>query len=72
MHSNFTQADLSKSILTDCDCTETVFMQTNLAGVDFTSNYNFSIDPTQNNLKKTRFATHALSGLVQVFGIVID
>lgn len=71
-HSNFTQADLSKTIVKDCDCMETVFMQTNLAGIDFTTNYNFSIDPTQNNVKKTRFAAHALGGLLHGFGIIIE
>lgn len=71
-HSNFTQADLSKCILTDCDCSETVFMQTNLAGVNFTTNYHFIIDPAQNNVKKARFASHSLGGLVQSFGIIVD
>jgi uncharacterized protein YjbI with pentapeptide repeats len=71
-HANFTQADLSRCTLTDCDCSETVFMETNLSGVDFTTNYNFMIDPTQNIVKKTRFASHALSGLLQSFGIIIE
>lgn len=71
-HSNFTQADLSKSIMRDCDCLDAVFMQSNLSGVDFTTNYHFSIDPTQNNIKKTRFAAHALGGLMHGFGIIIE
>lgn len=71
-HSNFTQADLSKSIMRDCDCLEVVFMESNLAGLDFTTNYNFSIDPTLNNIKKTKFAAHALGGLLHGFGIIIE
>jgi fluoroquinolone resistance protein len=69
---NFTQADLSKSIIDNCSFVEAVFMHTNISGVDFTTNSNFLIDPNLNNVKKTKFASHSLSGLLYLYDIIIE
>lgn len=73
MHSiNFSQADLSKIQLIDCDLYESIFNGTNLSGVDFTRAQNFSIDPALNNVRKAKFLTQDLPGLLDKFDLVIE
>jgi uncharacterized protein YjbI with pentapeptide repeats len=69
---NFSEADLSKCKIENCDFSEAVFSDTNLAGLNFTSNQNFQIDPTLNRVSKTRFSRFALSGLLYNTGIIIE
>lgn len=69
---NFTQADLSKSTVINCDLYESVFANTNLSSVDFTSNANFLIDPEINNIKKAKFLTKDLPGLLYRHDIIIE
>lgn len=72
LHSvNFTMADLSKCILADCDLAEALFDGTNLSGVDFTSCRNFLIDPEKNSIKKAKFLSQDLPGLLYRHDIVI-
>jgi uncharacterized protein YjbI with pentapeptide repeats len=70
-YTNFTQADLSKSKLVNCDLSGALFYQTNLTGVDFTSSQNFDIDPTSNRIKKAKFLSADLAGLLTKFDIII-
>ena len=69
---NFTQADLSKTVMKNCDLSEAVFGQTNLSGVDFTTNFNFTIDPASNIVKKTKFLASNLAGLLAKFDLIIQ
>lgn len=69
---NFSKADLSKATMTDCDLADAIFAGTNLSGMDFTTNRNFSIDPALNLVKKTRFAATGLAGLLTKFDILIE
>lgn len=73
MHNmNFTQADLSRCSLSGCDLFETLFSRTNLAGLDFTENRNFMIDPENNTIKGAKFLTVQLPGLLYRHNIVIE
>jgi uncharacterized protein YjbI with pentapeptide repeats len=69
---NLTQTDLSSSKINNCNFTEAVFEQTNIEGIDFTTNINFLIDPTVNKIKKTKFSRHNLSGLLYRHSIIIE
>lgn len=69
---NFTQADLSKCTIQHCNFVESVFMHTDISGVDFTTNNHFLIDPNLNKVKKAKFASHALSGLLYLYDIIIE
>ena len=72
MHNvNFTQTDLSKSSFLNCDFYEALFANTNVSGVDFTTSKNFLIDPELNNIKKARFLSQDLPGLLYRHDIVI-
>ncbi|REA56974.1 pentapeptide repeat-containing protein [Dyadobacter luteus] len=68
---DFTQADLSKSKFHNCDFSEAVFSNTNVSGVDFTTSKYFTIDPTINNVKKAKFLSSDLAGLLTRFDIII-
>lgn len=68
---DFTQADLSKSRFVNCDLMASVFSYTNLSGVDFTTSQNFTIDPAINNVKKAKFLSSDLAGLLTKFDIII-
>lgn len=69
---NYTQADLSKCTIQHCNFMEAVFMHTDISGVDFTTNQHFLIDPNLNKVKKTRFASHSLGGLLYLYDIIIE
>jgi fluoroquinolone resistance protein len=68
---NFTQTDLSKAKMENCDLLQAIFSSTNLSGLDFSTNVNFNIDPTQNLLKKAKFAADNLAGLLHKFDLII-
>jgi fluoroquinolone resistance protein len=68
---DFTQADLSKCRFDHCDFWDSVFANTNLSGVDFTTCKNFDIDPTTNNVRKAKFLSSDLAGLLTRFDIIV-
>ena len=68
----FDSSDISGSVFDDCDLLRASFNQTNLERVDFSSSYNFSINPNVNRLKKTIFPESGLRGLVAHLDIVIN
>lgn len=68
---DFTQSDLSKSRFEHCDFLNTAFANSNLSGVDFTTCSRFTIDPTINNIKKAKFMSSDLAGLLTKFGIIV-
>jgi hypothetical protein len=49
-----------------------MFNHTNLEKVDFRSTFNYSIDPEVNRLKKTRFSSSGLAGLLNKYDLLID
>lgn len=68
---HFEEADLSFSVFGRCDLAGAFFRETNLEKADFSTAYNFSIDPGLNRLKKTVFPESELRGLVAHLDIVI-
>lgn len=70
-NADFTQTDLSKCKVHNCDFWDAVFDGTNLSGVDFSNSKNFTIDPTSNNIRKAKFLSSDLAGLLTKFDIII-
>jgi len=68
---NFEESDLTGSIFADCDLTRTLFSNTILYETDFTSAYNFSIDPEKNKMKKAKFSVMGLQGLLEKYSLQI-
>ncbi|WP_374948406.1 pentapeptide repeat-containing protein [Mucilaginibacter sp.] len=60
----FADAVLTNSTFSECDLTNAVFSQTDLSSVNFTTAYNFDIDPEINKLKKAVFSMQGLAGLL--------
>lgn len=69
---SFSQANLSHAQFEQTDLAGAVFEQTNLTGANFTTAFNFSIDPELNRLKKARFSQYGLAGLLNKYGITIE
>lgn len=66
----FDEADISSSVFAQCDLSRTSFFHTNLEKVDFSTAYNFSINPTTNRLRKAIFSAQDLRGLVSHLDLV--
>ncbi len=67
----FDEADITASVFKDCDLLRTSFNRTNLEKVDFSSSFNFTINPDTNRLYKTIFSEEGLRGLVAHLNIII-
>jgi uncharacterized protein YjbI with pentapeptide repeats len=68
---DFTETNLESAVFDDCDLQKAIFEQTNLAKADFTTARNFTIDPTQNQLKKAKFSRKQIHGLLTKYDLVI-
>lgn len=69
---DFSEADLTSSTFERSDLTDAVFMHSTLNEVDFTSAYNFIIDPEKNSLKKARFSPYGLVGLLTNYEVIVE
>lgn len=67
----FDDADMANSVFEHCDLERTSFVGTHLEKVDFSTSFNFSINPTMCKLKKTIFSEYGLRGLVAHLNIEI-
>ena len=68
---DFTEAHLPKAIFDNCDLSGALFDHTNLMEADFRTAHSYEINPSINQLKKAKFSSDGLAGLVQSFGITI-
>ncbi len=68
----FDDSDMKESVFDDCDLSGTSFDRVNLEKADFSSSYNYSINPLLSRLKKTIFSQNGLRGLVSHLDIVIE
>jgi len=68
---DFSETDLKGSLFKNCDLSRTIFSQTNLESTDFSSSFNYEINPVNNNLKKAKFSRQGLEGLLSTFYVTI-
>lgn len=66
---DFREGDFSHSTITFCDCSNALFMHTNLQGVDFTESYNYDIDILENNVAKAMFSRYEALRLLDSLNI---
>lgn len=69
---DFSEADFTSAKFEQCDLNTAVFMHSILTGANFTTAYNFTIDPEKNLLKKAKFSLDGLPDLLTAYGIVVD
>ena len=69
---DFSECELTDSAFLNCDLSGAIFDSTNLEKVDFLTSYNYSLDPDKNKLKKTKFSSNGLPGLLTKYDIIIE
>jgi uncharacterized protein YjbI with pentapeptide repeats len=69
---SFVGSNLSLSVFENCNLDNAIFNNTQLEKVDFTTAFNFKIDPEFNVLKKARFSNSGLIGLLDKYDIKIE
>lgn len=69
---SFVGTNLSQSIFENCNLDLAIFSDTILAGVNFTSAYNYKIDPEFNPMKKAKFSNAGIVGLLDKYDIIIN
>ncbi len=68
----FTEADLSGAVFARCDLSGAFFHRTRLEKTDFVSSFGFVIDPDDNFLRKAKFSSLTLAGLLQKYDLEIE
>ncbi|RZK43577.1 MAG: pentapeptide repeat-containing protein [Pedobacter sp.] len=68
---DFSESDLTDSVFDRCDLSAAVFSRTTLNNANFSTSYNYTIDPENNSLRKAKFATDGLAGLLSAYGIIV-
>jgi uncharacterized protein YjbI with pentapeptide repeats len=69
---DFGSCDLTQADFSNSDLDRALFQNTILEGADFRTAYNFTIDPEMNRLRKARFSTQGLVGLLGKYQIVVE
>lgn len=69
---DLSDADLSNASFKECDLGGALFDGTLLEGADLRSAVHYSIDPARNRLRKARFSSEGLYGLLDRTGIIVD
>jgi uncharacterized protein YjbI with pentapeptide repeats len=69
---DFSYTDLTGSNFLNCDLTRTIFQHTILEKVDFRTANNFYFDLEMNKIKKAKFSSLGVIGLLEKYQIVIE
>ena len=69
---DFVEADLTNSVFDNCDFTRAIFDRSILEKADLRTSHNYSIDPENNRIKKAKFSSPAVLGLLAKYNIEID
>ncbi len=69
---DFSEADISNSVISNCDLSGAIFDRTNLEKADLRTSFNYTINPAQNNLRKTKFSLSEVHGLLRHLDIEVD
>ena len=69
---NFSNTDLTLSSFDNCDLSDAVFSHSILIRVDFRTARGFVIDPAINKMKRARFSSLNLQGLLYKYDLEVD
>lgn len=69
---SFIGTNLTNSSFENCNLDNAIFNDTQLAGVDFKTAYNYKIDPEFNPMKKAKYSTQGIVGLLDKYDIKIE
>jgi uncharacterized protein YjbI with pentapeptide repeats len=68
---DFMGSDLTEVLFDNCNLRKAVFIDTIANKADFTTSYDYVIDPEKNKLKKAQFSVEGLKGLLTKYDIVV-
>lgn len=68
---DFTKANIMNGRFADCDLSKAVFYYTNLSGCDFSTSYNYAVDPEENKVTKAVFDIPGVLGLLAKYDVII-
>jgi uncharacterized protein YjbI with pentapeptide repeats len=69
---SFIGTNLTNSVFDNCNLDNAIFNDTVLAAADFTTAYNYKIDPEFNPMKKAKFSMRGIAGLLDKYDIKIE
>lgn len=69
---DFTETNAENTVFDHCNLKAAIFEQTNLQKSDLSSAYNYSIDPSRNQVKKAHFSRKEIHGLLTQYDIKIS
>ncbi len=69
---DFSESNLTSVLFGDCDLSRSIFKNCILDKADFRTAFNYSLDPQENSLRKTRFSSNGLQGLLDQYDLIID
>lgn len=69
---DFSDSDFSEADFSGSDLAGSVFDNTKLDKADFRSAFNYVINPVTNRIRKARFSSTGLKGLVEAFDIRVE
>ena len=69
---SFIGTNLTNSVFENCDLENAIFNDTQLGGVNFMTARNFIIDPEFNPMRKAKFSTQGIVGLLDKYDIKIE
>ena len=69
---SFIGSQLSNSVFENCNLMNAIFNDSQLAAVDFRTAYNYKIDPESNPMRKAKFSTQGIVGLLDKYDIKIE
>ena len=69
---NFVGTNLTNASFENCNLDNAIFNETQLAGADFMTACNYKINPEFNPMKKAKFSTVGLLGLLDQYDIKIE
>jgi uncharacterized protein YjbI with pentapeptide repeats len=69
---SFIGTNLTNSVFDNCNLENAIFNETQLAGVNFMTARSFTIDPEFNPMRKAKFSTQGIVGLLDKYDIKIE
>lgn len=69
---SFIGTNLTNASFENCNLDNAIFNDTQLAGTDFRTAYNYKIDPEFNPMRKAKFSTQGIVGLLDKYDIKIE
>jgi len=69
---DFTECDLTAAVFNDTDLAGSVFDQSVLERADMRTAFNYMINPEKNRIRKAKFSTSSIAGLLAHYDIIIE